>query len=190
SLCRGGRVAAHVQLWQRNRGAVAGSGVRLHGCADQAGIGNGRSAALRRRDRANGITQPAKSGRCGERGAVMAEPIVMPNLGAGTEEGTLINWLKQGGDTVNDGDVIAEVDADKATVEVPVTVSGTILSLDAEPGASLKVGSVIGYVGQPGENVSGAKASQSAPQPAAQGNGAAVAQERGTGAPPAQTEAP
>src|SRR5690606_35359506 len=120
----------------------------------------------------------------------MAEPIVMPNLGAGTEEGTLINWLKQVGDTVNDGDVIAEVDADKATVEVPVTVSGTILSLDAEPGASLKVGSVIGYVGQPGENVSGAKASQSAPQPAAQGNGAAVAQERGNGAPPAQTEAP
>jgi pyruvate dehydrogenase E2 component (dihydrolipoamide acetyltransferase) len=118
----------------------------------------------------------------------------MPNLGAGMEEGTLINWLKQVGDTVNDGDVIAEVDADKATVEVPVTVSGTILALDAEPGATLKVGSVIGYVGQPGENVAGgAKASQPAPQPAAQGNGAAVAHERGNGAPPpvqAEAKAP
>ena len=122
----------------------------------------------------------------------MAEPIVMPNLGAGMEEGTLINWLKQVGDTVNDGDVIAEVDADKATVEVPVTVSGTILALDAEPGATLKVGSVIGYVGQPGENVSGGgkpqatsqPAQQPTPQPAAQGNGAAVAQQRGNGAPP------
>lgn len=132
----------------------------------------------------------------------MAEPIVMPNLGAGMEEGTLINWLKQVGDTVNDGDVIAEVDADKATVEVPVTVSGTILALDAEPGATLKVGAVIGYVGQPGENVTGGAkpqaapqpAPQAAPQPAAQGNGAAVAQQRGNGAPPpavqAETRAP
>jgi pyruvate dehydrogenase E2 component (dihydrolipoamide acetyltransferase) len=130
----------------------------------------------------------------------MAEPITMPNLGAGMEEGTLINWLKQVGDTVNNGDVIAEVDADKATVEVPVSVSGTILSLVGEPGATLKVGSVIGYVGQPGENVSGGAQAQPAAQPAtaaAQGNGTAqpaaqgngaVAQERGNGAPPQATQ--
>lgn len=135
----------------------------------------------------------------------MAEPITMPNLGSGMEEGTLINWLKQVGDTVNDGDVIAEVDADKATVEVPVTVSGTILSLQGEPGETLKVGSVIGYVGQAGESVpgggqqaEGAVVGGPPPAPAAQpaqGNGAA-AQPRGNGAPPqaapaaAQTPAP
>ncbi|CAG0928438.1 pyruvate dehydrogenase E2 component (dihydrolipoamide acetyltransferase) [Planctomycetaceae bacterium] len=130
----------------------------------------------------------------------MAEPIMMPNLGAGMEEGTLINWLKQVGDTVSDGDVIAEVDADKATVEVPVEISGTILSLEGEPGATLKVGSVIGYVGQAGENAPAgeAKPAASSPppptpaeQPAAQGNGAASAQKSGNGAPPAaQTAAP
>lgn len=131
----------------------------------------------------------------------MAEPIMMPNLGSGMEEGTLINWLKQVGDTVNNGDVIAEVDADKATVEVPVTVSGTILALQGEPGETLKVGSVIGYVGQAGESVPGggqpaagavsggqppapaAQPAKEAQQPAAQGNGAA-GQPRGNGAPP------
>lgn len=138
----------------------------------------------------------------------MAEPITMPNLGSGMEEGTLINWLKQVGDTVNDGDVIAEVDADKATVEVPVSVSGTILSLQGEPGETLKVGSVIGYVGQAGENVPGGgqpasgavsgglppaasgQPAQQTQQPAAQGNGAA-AQTSTNGTPPqtAQAEA-
>jgi pyruvate dehydrogenase E2 component (dihydrolipoamide acetyltransferase) len=116
----------------------------------------------------------------------MAEPITMPSLGSGMEEGTLINWLKQVGDTVSNGDVIAEVDADKATVEVPVMVSGTILALEGEPGATLKVGAVIGYVGQAGENVPGGSqpaAARAQAAPPAQGNGAA-GQPRGNGAPP------
>jgi len=86
----------------------------------------------------------------------MAEPIKMPDLGSGMEEGTLLNWTKQVGDTISDGDIIAEIETDKATVEVPVNVSGTIIELIGEPGQTLKVGSVIGYVGAAGETSSGA----------------------------------
>lgn len=95
----------------------------------------------------------------------MAEPIVMPDLGSGMEEGTLLNWTKSVGDTIKPGDVIAEIETDKATVEVPVEVSGTITQLIGEPGATLKVGSVIGYVGAAGE-----KAPEAAPaaEPAAE----------------------
>lgn len=81
----------------------------------------------------------------------MADAIRMPDLGSGTEEGTLINWLKNVGDSINAGDVIAEVESDKATVEVPVSVSGTITQLIGQPGDNLKVGAVIGYVGAAGD---------------------------------------
>jgi pyruvate dehydrogenase E2 component (dihydrolipoamide acetyltransferase) len=88
----------------------------------------------------------------------MAESIIMPDLGSGTEEATLLNWTKQVGDTINSGDVIAEVETDKATVEVPATVSGTILSLVGEPGEALKVGAVIGTVGAAGEQAGNGQA--------------------------------
>jgi pyruvate dehydrogenase E2 component (dihydrolipoyllysine-residue acetyltransferase) len=92
----------------------------------------------------------------------MAQPITMPKMGADMAEGTLINWLKKVGDPIKEGEVIAEVDADKATVEVPATASGTILSLVGEPGQALQVGSVIAYVGQPGEKAEGGTAASSA----------------------------
>lgn len=76
----------------------------------------------------------------------MSQPLIMPDLGSGMEEGTLLGWTKQVGDTVNAGDVIAEIDADKATVEVPATASGVITQFLFEPGAVLKVGQPIAYV--------------------------------------------
>jgi pyruvate dehydrogenase E2 component (dihydrolipoamide acetyltransferase) len=81
----------------------------------------------------------------------MAQPIVMPDLGSGMEEGTLLNWTKNVGEAINSGDVIAEIETDKTTVEVPVTISGTITQLIGDVGATLKVGAVIGYVGEAGE---------------------------------------
>lgn len=82
----------------------------------------------------------------------MSEPIVMPKLGMDMTEATLLNWTKQVGDTINVGDVIAEVETDKVTVEVESPVAGTILDLQAEPGAILQVGAVIGHVGAAGEH--------------------------------------
>lgn len=81
----------------------------------------------------------------------MATEIKMPNLGSDMTEGMLLNWMKQVGDTLNVGDVIAEIETDKATVEVPSEVSGTIVELKGNPGDTLQVGSVIGYVGAAGE---------------------------------------
>ncbi len=96
----------------------------------------------------------------------MADAIKMPDLGSGTEEGTLLNWLKQVGDTISPTDVIAEVESDKATVEVPAGVSGTITQLIGQPGEVLKVGAIIGYVGASGEKP-GAEDASAAPLPAA-----------------------
>jgi pyruvate dehydrogenase E2 component (dihydrolipoamide acetyltransferase) len=116
----------------------------------------------------------------------MAQPIVMPDLGSGMEEGTLLNWTKKVGDSIADGDVIAEIETDKTTVEVPVSAVGTITQLIGDVGATLKVGAVIGYVGEAGavaepaavtQNEGGAKspatnaavteAAKQAPQPPA-----------------------
>ncbi len=91
----------------------------------------------------------------------MSEAIVMPKLGMDMTEATLLNWTKQVGDPINVGDVIAEVETDKVTVEVESPVAGTILDFQAEPGSVITVGSVIGHVGASGEK-------------AASGNGAAA----------------
>lgn len=81
----------------------------------------------------------------------MAQEIKMPELGSDIEEGVLLNWIKQVGEQINEGDVLAEIETDKATVEVPATASGTIIELMGKPGETLKVGAVIGYVGAAGE---------------------------------------
>ncbi len=98
----------------------------------------------------------------------MAEPITMPNLGSDMSEGTLLNWVKNVGDQINSGDIIAEIETDKATVEVPSEVSGTILQLLGELGSTLTVGSTIGYVGAAGEAPPGGSAAPAAPAAAAE----------------------
>lgn len=91
-------------------------------------------------------------------------------------DGTLLNWLKNQGDSVNKGEIIAEVEADKATVEVEAPISGVIATLSAKPGDELKEGTVIGTIGEAG-------ASTSAPTPAAVSTSAPTA----TSATPAPT---
>lgn len=93
----------------------------------------------------------------------MAQQIKMPNLGSDMTEGVLLNWTKKVGDQINPGDVIAEIETDKATVEVPSEVGGVVLSLVGEPGSTLTVGSVIGYVGQAGEQVPSGNGGAAAP---------------------------
>jgi pyruvate dehydrogenase E2 component (dihydrolipoamide acetyltransferase) len=68
-----------------------------------------------------------------------------------TMDGTLLNWLKKVGDSVNSGEVIAEIEADKATVEIEAPGNGTLLELSAQVGDEIKEGAVIGTIGAAGE---------------------------------------
>ncbi len=69
-----------------------------------------------------------------------------------TTDGLLINWLKDIGDTVSAGDIIAEFEADKATVEIEASSSGQLLELRAEPGDELGEGAVIAVIGAAGDS--------------------------------------
>jgi pyruvate dehydrogenase E2 component (dihydrolipoamide acetyltransferase) len=85
----------------------------------------------------------------------MADYIVMPKLGFDMREGVLNTWLKGVGETVNKGDVVAEIESDKATLELESQVSGVLLHLLHGPGDVVPVGANVAIVGQEGEDVSG-----------------------------------
>jgi pyruvate dehydrogenase E2 component (dihydrolipoamide acetyltransferase) len=82
-----------------------------------------------------------------------------------TMDGTLLNWVKNVGDQVKAGDIVAEVEADKATVEITAPTAGVITQVSAQVGDELKEGAVIGMVGEAGE--SAAPAASPAPKAAA-----------------------
>jgi pyruvate dehydrogenase E2 component (dihydrolipoamide acetyltransferase) len=92
----------------------------------------------------------------------MAE-FVMPALGADMQAGTLLTWLKQPGDAVARGEIIAVVHTDKADVEVEVFTSGVIERLLVEPGAEVPVGTALAVIREDGA----AAAPPHAPAPAA-----------------------
>ena len=83
-----------------------------------------------------------------------------------TMDGLLINWLKQVGEAVSAGDIIAEFEADKATVEIEAGSAGQLLELRAEPGDELGEGTVIALIGAEGE--SAAPQEEAAPKAAPQ----------------------
>jgi pyruvate dehydrogenase E2 component (dihydrolipoamide acetyltransferase) len=78
----------------------------------------------------------------------MATEIVMPNLGFDVQQARLIEWLKQPGDAVQKGEVIAVVESDKANVELESVAGGTLLEHLVQPGIEVPVGTVIARIGQ------------------------------------------
>lgn len=94
----------------------------------------------------------------------MASRVVMPKLSDTMEEGRIIRWLKQEGDTVETGQALAEVETDKATVEMESYTNGTIRKLVARDGDTVKTGGLIAIVGAPGEDISALLAAD-APEP-------------------------
>jgi pyruvate dehydrogenase E2 component (dihydrolipoamide acetyltransferase) len=84
----------------------------------------------------------------------MAETISMPKLGFDMAEGLLVRWVKQVGENINKGDVLAEIETDKATVEVESSASGVVLQLIAEQGTMVPVNAPIAVVGAAGEVIS------------------------------------
>jgi pyruvate dehydrogenase E2 component (dihydrolipoamide acetyltransferase) len=83
----------------------------------------------------------------------MAETISMPKLGFDMAEGTLIRWVKNEGENVNKGDVLAEIETDKATVEVESSASGVVRKLLVEEGSVVPVGDPIAVVGSADEKI-------------------------------------
>jgi len=83
----------------------------------------------------------------------MAETISMPKLGFDMAEGTLIRWVKNEGENVNKGDVLAEIETDKATVEVESSASGVVRKLLVGEGSVVPVGDPIAVVGSADEKI-------------------------------------
>ena len=97
----------------------------------------------------------------------MAEIITMPRLSDTMEEGTVAKWLKQVGDTISEGDILAEIETDKATMEFESFHSGTLLHIGIPEGEGAPVDSLLAIIGAPGEDISGLLAGNSAAAPAA-----------------------
>ncbi len=83
----------------------------------------------------------------------MAEIVPMPKLGFDMAEGTLVRWLVREGENIEKGQVLAEIETDKATVEVEATRSGVVLKHLVPEGTTLPVGEPIAVLGEPGEEV-------------------------------------
>ncbi len=94
----------------------------------------------------------------------MAKDILMPLLSPSMTEGTLVRWLKKEGDAVKSGDVLAEVETDKATMDLEAFDSGILRKILAGEGDKVAVNSRIGIIGSKDEKID---ASASAPSPAA-----------------------
>lgn len=92
----------------------------------------------------------------------MATKVLVPLLGEGVEEVTVIKWLKKEGDSVNELEPLLEVNTDKVDTEIPAPASGTVLKIIAQEGVPAKVGSILAFIGNPGETVdSGVEAGRS-----------------------------
>ena len=83
----------------------------------------------------------------------MATNIVMPKMGYDMREGTVIRWHKKEGEAVSRGDVLADIETDKATVEFEAFTSGVLGKIMAEAGVVVPVGELIAVITAPGEDV-------------------------------------
>lgn len=111
----------------------------------------------------------------------MAEIINMPRLSDTMEEGTVATWFKKVGDTVKEGDILAEIETDKATMEFEAFYEGELLHIGIHEGETAPVDSLLAIIGEKGEDIS---AHLNGGSPAAESEQVAEA------ATPAATEAP
>lgn len=102
----------------------------------------------------------------------MANPIIMPKFGQMTEESAIVEWRKKEGDKIAKGDILFTVETDKSVMEVEAFTDGTLLKILVQPGVMVPVQTVVGYLGNPGEQIPAtppppAPATPAAPKPAA-----------------------
>src|SRR6188508_270331 len=84
----------------------------------------------------------------------MAEVILMPRLSDTMTEGVIAAWHKKVGDKVKKGDLLAEVETDKATMELESYKDGTLLHIGSDKGGKLQVNDLLAIIGAPGEDIS------------------------------------
>jgi pyruvate dehydrogenase E2 component (dihydrolipoamide acetyltransferase) len=85
----------------------------------------------------------------------MAEVINMPRLSDTMEEGTVASWLKKVGDKISEGDILAEIETDKATMEFESFHEGTLLYIGVKEGETTKVDELLAIIGDEGEDITG-----------------------------------
>src|SRR6266487_2564774 len=97
----------------------------------------------------------------------MATKVHMEALSPTMEEGRLVKWTKHEGDAVKSGDTLAEVETDKAVMELIARADGQLLKVLVAEGATVPVGNIVAWIGKPGEKVDGAGSTeQGAAKPA------------------------
>src|ERR1700687_2580757 len=84
----------------------------------------------------------------------MATQVVMPKLSPTMEEGQLSRWLKKEGDKVSMGEPLAEIDTDKATMEMQALANGVLRKILIKEGEAAPLGQLIAIIGEPDEDIS------------------------------------
>ncbi|CAI8210524.1 MAG: Dihydrolipoyllysine-residue acetyltransferase component of pyruvate dehydrogenase complex [Flavobacteriaceae bacterium] len=93
----------------------------------------------------------------------MAEVVTMPRLSDTMEEGTVAKWLKKVGDKVEEGEILAEIETDKATMEFESFYNGTLLHIGIPEGDGAPVDSLLAIIGDEGEDISALLGGEAAP---------------------------
>ena len=89
----------------------------------------------------------------------MAVEVIMPKAGSEMEEGEIVQWFKNEGDHVEEGEVLLEIVTDKVNMEVEAEATGTLLKILAQTGDVVPVVQTIAWIGEPGEKIPGASES-------------------------------
>jgi len=96
----------------------------------------------------------------------MASKVIMPKLSPTMEEGQIARWLKKEGDKVSMGEPLAEIDTDKATMEMQALANGVLRKILINEGESAPLGQLIAVIGEPNEDIASVLAEAPAPAPA------------------------
>src|SRR4026208_854317 len=106
----------------------------------------------------------------------MATSVVMPALEMAQETGKIVSWVKKEGDAIRKGEILLEVETDKAVVEIEAAAEGVLAGIKSQAGAVVPVGTTIAWILAPGEQIPAevkstapAARTMTGPQPAAPG---------------------
>jgi pyruvate dehydrogenase E2 component (dihydrolipoamide acetyltransferase) len=83
----------------------------------------------------------------------MATKVIMPKVDMDQETGTLVEWLKQDGESIEKGELLFVMETDKVAIEIEAPASGILRGIQAEPGEEVPIAQIIGYILEPGEEL-------------------------------------
>lgn len=98
----------------------------------------------------------------------MAVELILPRVDMDMSEGKIAHWYVKNGDTVTKGQVVFEIETDKATMEIDAAADGIVQGIDGVVGVTMPVGQIVGWILQPGEAVPATGAAPDAPQAVAE----------------------